>query len=139
MAVNNIRLKRSAVAGKVPSAADLDLGELAINTHDGKLYLKRDDGTQSIVDLTDARTLDGENPSFYLDYNNLVNTPDGANVPISADPPSSPNSGDLWWDSNEGNLYIYYQDSDSSQWVAATVAIKTPQDEVTELLALAAL
>jgi hypothetical protein len=46
-----IRLKRSAVANKVPTTGDLNLGELAINTYDGKLYLKKDSGTASIVEV----------------------------------------------------------------------------------------
>ena len=47
-----IKLKRSAISGKVPLLADLDLGELALNTFDGKLYTKKDDGTASIVELS---------------------------------------------------------------------------------------
>ena len=47
-----IKFKRSAVSGKVPAITDIDLGELAINTYDGKLFIKKDDGTQSIVDIT---------------------------------------------------------------------------------------
>lgn len=47
-----IKFLRSAVAGKVPTTSDLDLGELAINTYDGKLFIKKDNGTQSIVDIT---------------------------------------------------------------------------------------
>ena len=34
--------------------------------------------------------------------------------------PSSPNAGDLWWDSDSGELKIYYNDGDSAQWVDAT-------------------
>lgn len=49
-----LKMKRSAVAGKVPSTGQLDLGELAINTHDGKLYLKRDNGSESIQRLANA-------------------------------------------------------------------------------------
>jgi len=46
----NIKLKRSSVAGKVPTTSQLEAGELAINTVDGKLYFERDDSTiQSIV------------------------------------------------------------------------------------------
>ena len=41
----------------------------------------------------------------------------GSSVSISDDAPSSPSSGDLWWDSDNGNLKIYYTDIDSSQWV----------------------
>lgn len=48
---NTLRLKRSAVASKVPLTTDLQLGELAINTFDGKLYLKKDNGVASIVDV----------------------------------------------------------------------------------------
>ena len=49
---NTVKLKRSAVQGKVPTTTDLDLGELAVNTYDGKLYTKKDDGTASIVELS---------------------------------------------------------------------------------------
>lgn len=41
MAVN-VQLKRSAVPGKVPTTGALQLGELAMNTHDGCIYFKRD-------------------------------------------------------------------------------------------------
>ena len=48
---NTVRLKRSAVQGKTPTTSDLQLGELALNTYDGKLYTKKDDGTASIVEI----------------------------------------------------------------------------------------
>ena len=38
---NTLRHKRSPAAGVVPTTAALSLGELAINTYDGKLYLKK--------------------------------------------------------------------------------------------------
>lgn len=37
---SRIKLKKSSVPGKVPLAADLEYGELAINYADGKLYYK---------------------------------------------------------------------------------------------------
>jgi len=40
-AANVVKLKRSAVAGRVPATADLALGELALNTYDGVVYLKK--------------------------------------------------------------------------------------------------
>jgi hypothetical protein len=43
----------------------------------------------------------------------------GGSIEISATAPSSPGEGDLWWDSDNGNLYIYYDDGTSQQWVAA--------------------
>jgi hypothetical protein len=42
MSTTNIKFKRSSVAGKIPTIAQLDLGEIAINTNDGNLYLKRE-------------------------------------------------------------------------------------------------
>ena len=48
---NTVTLKRSATASKVPLTTDLQLGELAINTYDGKLYTKKDNGTASIVEI----------------------------------------------------------------------------------------
>ena len=50
--LTNIKLRRSGTSGNVPTTSQLDLGELAINTYDGKLYLKKNvGGTESIVDV----------------------------------------------------------------------------------------
>ena len=51
MADNRIYIKRSAKGTDVPVNADLELGELAINTYDGKLYAKKDDGSASIIEI----------------------------------------------------------------------------------------
>lgn len=54
---NTILLKRSAIANSVPSTGNLSLGELALNTYDGKLFTKIDNGTASVVDLTENQTV----------------------------------------------------------------------------------
>ena len=41
----------------------------------------------------------------------------GASVSIGASSPSNPNSGDLWYSTTRGRLFIYYTDTDSSQWI----------------------
>jgi len=41
----------------------------------------------------------------------------GTSTTISATPPASPAVGSLWWDSVGGQLYIWYNDGTSSQWV----------------------
>ncbi len=46
-----VQLKRSSVAGKIPLTTDLALGEIAINTFDGKLFLKRNNGTDAIREI----------------------------------------------------------------------------------------
>ena len=36
-----LKLRRSAIPGKIPETSSLDLGELAMNTHDGLLFMKK--------------------------------------------------------------------------------------------------
>ena len=52
MATPKILLKRSSVAGRVPTAGDLGYGELAINFEDGKLYYK--DASNNIKAFVDS-------------------------------------------------------------------------------------
>lgn len=42
---NTIQIKRSSTASDTPSASDLSVGELAVNTADAKLFTKHTDGT----------------------------------------------------------------------------------------------
>ena len=72
-----IQLKRSATASAVPTTGQLALGELAINTWDGKLYIKKNNGTDAIVRIG-------------IDYN----------VTVSTTAPSSPAVNDIWIDTN---------------------------------------
>ena len=47
-----IKLKRSGTSGRLPTTSDLELGEVAINTYDGKMYIKKNvGGTESIVEI----------------------------------------------------------------------------------------
>lgn len=46
-----IKLKRSSTEGAEPTTSDLALGEVAINTYDGKMFIKKNDGTDTIVEL----------------------------------------------------------------------------------------
>ena len=49
---NTIRVKRSSVGGKVPTTSQLSLGELAVNTTDGKLYTRKEaSGVASVVEI----------------------------------------------------------------------------------------
>lgn len=49
-----IQHKRSSTTGAVPVAGDLSLGELAINTADGKLFLKKSNG--DVVEIGNGST-----------------------------------------------------------------------------------
>ena len=57
-----IKVKQSSVAGKVPTTTQLQLGELALNTTDGKLYFKKNvSGTESVVTVSASTASQGEN------------------------------------------------------------------------------
>ena len=43
-----------------------------------------------------------------------------ASVKISDEAPTDNFEGDLWWNTNDGRLYVWYIDQDSSQWVDAS-------------------
>ena len=48
---NTIIVKRSNVPSKVPTTAQLALGEIAINTYDGKVYIKKNNGAESVIEI----------------------------------------------------------------------------------------
>jgi hypothetical protein len=52
MATVAIRPKRSETASSVPSSGDLEVGEVAINSADQKIYTKKSDGT--VVEVANA-------------------------------------------------------------------------------------
>ena len=43
-------------------------------------------------------------------------------VTIGSDPPVNPNHGELWWEDDIGDLCIWYDDGDSSQWVTVVAS-----------------
>ena len=46
-----IRLKRSTTAGSAPTTSDLSIGELAINVHDGKVFLRRSGSVDDVREV----------------------------------------------------------------------------------------
>jgi hypothetical protein len=126
-----IKLRRSAVPGKQPNTSQLELGEVAINTYDGKIFIKKDvGGTESIVEFSadpndileliktvdgansalDADLLDGQHGDYYLDYDNFTNTPSNTAILqaiLDVDGPGSLLNADLL-DDQEGTYYLDY-------------------------------
>jgi len=72
---------------------------------------------------TTLRVMDGVNQGgFQLLRADLSNAQGALGVTISNDPPASPKTGSLWFNSSNGALYIYYTDSDGSQWIQPVAA-----------------
>ena len=57
--------------------------------------------------------------TYYGDGSGLVGVI-RPSIITSDNPPSSPNDGELWWESSSGVLKVYYEDVDSGQWVDAS-------------------
>jgi hypothetical protein len=51
-----LKLKRTAVSGKIPTTSHIELGELAMNTFDGRIFLKKDSGTPIITEILTTNT-----------------------------------------------------------------------------------
>jgi hypothetical protein len=83
-----IRIKRSSVPGKKPQLTDLQLGELAVNFYDGKVFFKQNQGavgvgtrivevgagSTSFVGKTIFVTVNGDDINTGLDENNAKKT-----------------------------------------------------------------
>jgi len=95
---NKIILKKSSVPARAPVVEDLEYGELALNYADGKLFYK-----------TSVNTIA-----------ELISSSGGSSVTVSETAPATPSSGDLWLRSSDLALFVWYVDTDSSQWVAVS-------------------
>jgi hypothetical protein len=96
---NTIILKRSSTAGKTPTTAQLALGEIAINTHDGKIFIKKDNGVPAVVEIggvTSVNTQTGDvvlTSSDVAEGSNQYFTTGRARSAVSAGTGISYNSG----------------------------------------------
>ena len=50
----------------------------------------------------------------------------GASVTIADEPPAPDAVGALWYESDFGNTYIWYDDGDSSQWIQQNIVSPVP-------------
>ena len=109
------RLKRSAVTGKRPGLTDLQLGELALNTYDGNLFVERDTGgvgiATTIANLTPWKENYGSNTINYIGVvsattyhgNQVIGTPTGGSFRSGA---FSPTANDFTKDNIDELNYI---------------------------------
>lgn len=66
-----------------------------------------------------AIAIDTTNDTFYFRSNGTWQevSGGGASVTVSDAAPSSPDPGNLWYESDTGSMFIYYDDGSTSQWV----------------------
>ena len=77
----NIRLRRSSVPGKIPTTSDLQLGELGLNTFDGKVFFKKNvSGTETVLTVDPLDPYGGNR--VYVSVKKGSDTYDGINSPV---------------------------------------------------------
>ena len=59
-------------------------------------------------------------------WNSLMESGPFPHMTIGTAPPGTPVAGDFWWDSTGGNLYVWYNDGTSTQWVPASIVTGPP-------------
>jgi hypothetical protein len=94
-----LRIKRRAVGGAAGPPASLAAAEIAFNEQDNTLYYGKGN---SAGNATSVIPIAGTG---------------GAVVTIADSAPTSPVAGQLWFDSVNCRLYLYYSDPNTSQWI----------------------
>lgn len=102
------------ISGTVPTQADLPTTGVSPN----QIYMALDTGIGYIWNGTTWSSL-GVVIQGPPGPQGPPGTGGGAATAIGDTPPTPPTVGQLWWDSVGGQLYIYFQDADSTQWVIA--------------------
>ena len=72
--MTTIVIKNSQVINKVPSGADLQVGELAINTADAKLFTKHTDGAIKIIGGTSGGGGSGGGIGVIIENSRVIST-----------------------------------------------------------------
>jgi hypothetical protein len=94
---NTLLVKRTTVAGRVPTTTQLEAGELAVNVPDGKLYLKQEGASAAIVEVGPVRSVAGRAGAIALSIDDVggaapLASPAFSGTPTSPTPSATDNS-----------------------------------------------
>lgn len=131
---NRVQTLRSNVAGNRPTGRQP--GELYVNWADAQLgVINSSSAPQDLIAIRFFSANTSYNIGDYVvqsgklytakvavspgAFNSTQWSLTGGAVAIGDTPPAGPSAGVLWWDSVSGNLYVYYDDGNTQQWVVA--------------------
>ncbi len=106
------------------------VGEDMIIAYNNEYVRLFHDGNQKFTTTSTGAIVTGvmTATSFSGDGSNLTGV---GGVAVQSAAPSSANVGDLWYDTDDGRIFVYYNDGNSAQWVDASPN-GTPTDLVIE-------
>ena len=130
---SSILLKRSGVAGSVPTTTSLKVGEIALNTYDGKAFLHKSGSTDSVVEIvvtganvTGSISLTGAvTASAFAGYGGALTGVTASMRPDDFDFNSDPFAGTIGYIQGSGSLYKVATTSSSIDFRYNDVTIAT--------------
>jgi hypothetical protein len=135
---SSILLKRSGVAGSVPTTTSLKVGEIALNTYDGKAFLHKSGSTDEVVEivvagakvtgsisLTGAVSASVVSASSFVGYGGALTGVTASMRPDDFDFNSDPFAGTIGYIQDSGSLYKVATTSGSIDFRYNDVTIAT--------------
>jgi hypothetical protein len=130
---SSILLKRSGIAGSVPTTSSLQVGEIALNTYDGKAFLHKSGSTDSVVEIvvtganvTGSISLTGAvTASAFAGYGGALTGVTASMRPDDFDFNSDPFAGTIGYIQASGSLYKVATTSGSVDFRYNDVTIAT--------------
>ena len=130
---SSILLKRSGLAGSVPTTTSLKVGEIALNTYDGKAFLHKSGSTDEVVEIvvaganvTGSINLSGAvTASAFAGYGGALTGVTASMRPDDFDFNSDPFAGTIGYIQASGSLYKVATTSGSVDFRYNDVTIAT--------------
>ena len=135
-----VKLKRTAVSGKIPTTSNLELGELAMNTYDGRIFFEKSSSEESIQEIlttnshpyavTGSIYLNGAvTASFFKgDGSQLTNLPTDISIAEATTVTASYDSVDditITHNFNSYNVLVSVYDNSRNVLIPATTSLPT--------------
>ena len=106
------------MATNFPTSLDTLTNPSATDTLDSPPHDEQHADANDAIEAIQAKVgIDSSAVTTSLDYRVGQLELGGGSMTTSSTAPSSPSDGDMWYDTDDGRTYVYYDDGTSAQWV----------------------
>jgi len=135
-----VKLRRTAVTGRIPTTSNLELGELAMNTYDGRIFFEKSSSEESIQEIlttnshpyavTGSLYLNGAITASYFkgDGSQLTNLPTDISIAEATTVTASYDNLDditITHNFNSYNILVQVYDNNRNLIIPATTSLPT--------------